>query len=96
MFVNGRVTYTSREILAFGSDPMRSFQFKLFRTNGFVWALACASPLVPVLDRLLPGRAYSWTPAPEPDASTSPASTGIPIGAFAFDGSVHHVHGGYR
>ncbi len=71
-------------------------QFTLFRTNGFVWALACASPLVPILDRLLPGRAYAWTSLPAPDSSTRPASTHIPIAAFAFDRSAHHVHGGSR
>jgi hypothetical protein len=51
-----------------------------------------------MLDRLLPGRAYSWAslPAPTPDRPTHPSSTGMPIGAFAFDRSVHHVHGGSR
>lgn len=34
--------------------------FRLFRTNGFLWALAAASPLVPVLDRLLPATRYAW------------------------------------
>jgi Na+-transporting NADH:ubiquinone oxidoreductase subunit NqrB len=38
-------------------------QFRLFRTNGVIWALAMCSPLVPVLDRLLPGRRFSWTDA---------------------------------
>jgi Na+-transporting NADH:ubiquinone oxidoreductase subunit NqrB len=40
-------------------------QFRLFRTNGFVWALACASPLVPVIDWMLPGRPYAWKPDAE-------------------------------
>lgn len=35
-------------------------QFVLFRPNGLLWALAAAAPLVPVLDRLLPGRRYRW------------------------------------
>ena len=89
----GRILFAA--IVAVGAAYV---QFKLFRTNGFVWALACASPLVPMLDRLLPGRAYSWAslPAPTPDRPTHPSSTGIPIGAFAFDRSVHHVHGGSR
>lgn len=34
--------------------------FRLFRTNGFLWSLALASPFVPVLDRLLPGGRYHW------------------------------------
>jgi enediyne biosynthesis protein E5 len=38
-------------------------QFRLFRTNGVIWSLAMCSPLVPVLDRLLPGRRFSWTEA---------------------------------
>jgi Na+-transporting NADH:ubiquinone oxidoreductase subunit NqrB len=38
-------------------------QFRLFRTNGMLWSLFCLSPLVPLLDRLLPGDRYHW-PAP--------------------------------
>ena len=30
-------------------------QFRLFRTNGVIWSLALCAPLVPVLDRVLPG-----------------------------------------
>jgi enediyne biosynthesis protein E5 len=30
-------------------------QFELFRTNGLLWSLAACAPLVPVIDRLLPG-----------------------------------------
>src|SRR5689334_3757099 len=33
-------------------------QFRLFRTNGALWSLAVCSPLVPILDRLLPGRRF--------------------------------------
>jgi hypothetical protein len=35
-------------------------QFKLFRTNGLLWSLAACSPLVPLIDRLLPGDRYDW------------------------------------
>jgi Na+-translocating ferredoxin:NAD+ oxidoreductase RnfD subunit len=42
-------------------------QFRLFRTNGLLWSLFCLSPLVPLLDRLLPGDRYLW-PAPAPGA----------------------------
>ncbi len=38
-------------------------QFRLFRTNGIIWSLALCAPLVPVLDRWLPGRRFSWTDA---------------------------------
>jgi hypothetical protein len=34
--------------------------FRLFRPNGFLWALAVASLLVPLIDRLLPARRYAW------------------------------------
>jgi Na+-transporting NADH:ubiquinone oxidoreductase subunit NqrB len=34
--------------------------FVLFRPNGLLYALAFLSPVVPVLDRLLPGVRYSW------------------------------------
>ena len=39
-------------------------QFGLFRTNGLLWSLAAFSPLVPVLDRVLPGSRYHWTAGP--------------------------------
>lgn len=34
--------------------------FRLFRPNGFLWALVMTAPLVPLLDRLLPARRYEW------------------------------------
>jgi len=36
-------------------------QFRLFRTNGLLWSLAAWSMTVPLIDRLLPGRRYSWS-----------------------------------
>ena len=36
-------------------------QFKLFRTNGLLWSLACCSLVVPLIDRLLPGARYAWS-----------------------------------
>jgi Na+-transporting NADH:ubiquinone oxidoreductase subunit NqrB len=35
--------------------------FVLFRPSGPVWSLVVLSPLVPLLDRLFPGRRYEWT-----------------------------------
>jgi Na+-translocating ferredoxin:NAD+ oxidoreductase RnfD subunit len=35
-------------------------QFHLFRPNALLWSLALLSPLVPLLDRLLPGTRYEW------------------------------------
>lgn len=53
-------------------------QFRLFRTNGVIWSLALCSPLVPLLDRLLPGRRFSWAdaavlPLLRPRRTSSPA-----------------------
>jgi len=45
------------------------WQFLQYGTNGPLWALAALSPFVPVIDRLLPGPAYSWpkfTPTSNP------------------------------
>jgi len=39
-------------------------QFVLFRPNGLILSLAFLSPLVPLLDRLLPGARYAWKGAP--------------------------------
>ncbi len=38
--------------------------FVLFRPNGLILSLAFLSPLVPLLDRLLPGDRYAWKVAP--------------------------------
>jgi len=51
----GRIVFAF--LVAFGAGVI---QFKLFRTNGLLWSLAGFSLLVPVLDRLLPGRRYQW------------------------------------
>jgi Na+-transporting NADH:ubiquinone oxidoreductase subunit NqrB len=39
-------------------------QFRLFRTNGLLWSLAACSPLVPLIDRLLPAAAHRWPAEP--------------------------------
>jgi enediyne biosynthesis protein E5 len=36
-------------------------QFRMFRTNGLLWSLACFSMTVPLIDRLLPGTRYEWS-----------------------------------
>ena len=38
--------------------------FRLFRPNGFLWALAAISPLVPLLDRAWPAARYAWPTSP--------------------------------
>lgn len=35
--------------------------FVLFRPSGPIWSLVVLSPLVPLLDRIFPGRRYEWT-----------------------------------
>ena len=39
-------------------------QFALYRPTGLLLSLACLAPLVPLLDRLLPGTTYRWPAAP--------------------------------
>jgi Na+-transporting NADH:ubiquinone oxidoreductase subunit NqrB len=41
-----------------------AWQFLLFKPNGLVWALFLLTPLVPVLDRLFPGKRHEWRPGP--------------------------------
>jgi len=38
-----------------------SVQFLMYRTNGLLWSLVALSPLVPLIDRLLPGPRYEWS-----------------------------------
>jgi len=40
------------------------WQFVLFRPNALVIALFAATPLVPLLDRWLPGERFAWQPGP--------------------------------
>ena len=37
-----------------------AWQFALFRTSGFLWALFLASPLVPLIDWRWPGEKFNW------------------------------------
>jgi Na+-transporting NADH:ubiquinone oxidoreductase subunit NqrB len=36
-------------------------QFGLYRSNGLLWSLAAAAPLVPLFDWLFPGSRYAWS-----------------------------------
>ncbi len=49
-----------------------AIQFLLHRPNGFLWALFLSAPLVPGIDRILPGRRYRWRDRP---AGGSPLAT---------------------
>jgi Na+-translocating ferredoxin:NAD+ oxidoreductase RnfD subunit len=55
-------------------------QFRLFRTNGLLWSLAACSPLVPLLDVVLPGRRYVW-PGSRDDAHAARSGV-LPIRLF--------------
>ena len=48
------------------------WQFALFRTNGLLWALFIASPLVPLIDWRWPGDAFAWRPATQHDRPRAP------------------------
>jgi hypothetical protein len=61
----GRITYAV--LVATGAAFVH---FGLYRPNGFIWALLCAAPLVPLLDRLLPGQPYAWPTSPKSPGSS--------------------------
>jgi Na+-transporting NADH:ubiquinone oxidoreductase subunit NqrB len=46
--------------------------FVLYRPNGLLLSLAFLSPLVPLIDRLLPGPRYVWRRAESPDSIPAP------------------------
>ena len=53
----GRMIYAAL-VVSFGAWV----QFGLFRPNGLLYGLAILSPVVPILDRLLPGGRFEWKP----------------------------------
>jgi Na+-transporting NADH:ubiquinone oxidoreductase subunit NqrB len=57
--MGARVAYAV--IVALGAA---AWQFLLFRPNGLLWALFLLTPLVPVLDRVLPGERFAWRARP--------------------------------
>jgi len=59
----GRVLFAS--IVAFTGWYLN---YRLFRTNGALWALAATALLVPVIDLLLPARRYQWSLRAAPDS----------------------------
>lgn len=79
----GRVLFAL--LVALGAGFVHFF---LFRPNGLIWSLAALSPLVPAIDRLLPGRRYAW-PAREaraPEASPARAAA-RPLPSFVTERS---------
>ena len=70
----GRILFASLVALA-----ALSVQFVLFRPNGPLWGLIASTPLVPLLDRLLPGSRYDWArPSTGRLASAFPHSGPVP------------------
>jgi hypothetical protein len=70
----GRITFAGLVALVAGT-----ITFVLYRTNGLLYALALVSPVVPLLDLLLPGRRHAWRREPV-GALSAPAA---PAGAVA-------------
>jgi hypothetical protein len=56
---SGRILFAA--LVALGGAYV---QFRLFRTNGLLWSLAAFSPLVPLIDRLLPAAPHRWPGGP--------------------------------
>ena len=53
------------------------WQYALFKPNALVWALFLCTPLVPLLDRLLPGARFQWRPSgPSPAGPTRSSGAG--------------------
>lgn len=74
----GRILFAS--LVAFGAWYV---QFRLFRTNGLLWSLALVSLLTPIIDRLLPGRAYRWTDVARPLVPSQAARPSAPAAGGA-------------
>ncbi len=55
-----------------------SVQFVLYRPNGLLWGLIACSPIVPLLDRLLPGTRYNWA-RPSTGRSGAQVSHAVPV-----------------
>ncbi len=51
----GRILYAALVAAVAGC-----IQFVLYQPNALIWALVSCAPLVPVIDRLLPGEHYCW------------------------------------
>ncbi|MEQ1568489.1 MAG: RnfABCDGE type electron transport complex subunit D, partial [Myxococcota bacterium] len=61
----GRILYAL--IVAFGAYVVH---FWWFRSNGLIWSLVVLTPIVPILDRLIPAAKYQWSrSAPRPAAA---------------------------
>jgi Na+-translocating ferredoxin:NAD+ oxidoreductase RnfD subunit len=57
------------------------WQFRMYGTNGPLWALAACSLFTPLIDRLLPGAKYQWKRERASLMSTAVAGTGLVVQA---------------
>ena len=69
----GRILYAALVAVVAGA-----IQFGLYQPSALIWALAGCAPLVPWIDRLLPGDRYQWLGASnhhDPRATPRPSET---------------------
>ena len=50
-------------------------RFGLYESNALLISLAICAPLVPLADRLLPGRRFTWTGTPSPSRAALPVAS---------------------
>ena len=56
-------------------------RFFLFEPNALLFALAASAPLVPLIDRYLPGHRFQWRPEPKEASHASPEPDRRPLPA---------------
>jgi Na+-translocating ferredoxin:NAD+ oxidoreductase RnfD subunit len=71
----GRILFAA--LVALGAGTVH---FVLYRQNGLLLSLAGLSPLVPLLDRLLPGERYAWSGRNSGRRPAAPAADAVPAG----------------
>jgi len=77
----GRILFSA--LVAAGAG---SVQFLLYRPNGLLWSLVACSLLVPLIDRLLPGKRYAWqgvAPAVGAARTAQPGAIAVPAPAMS-------------
>ena len=55
-------------------------EFGLYERNGLMWSLVLCSPIVPLINRLMPGETYEWLTRP-PSNEHVPARIRVAFGA---------------
>jgi Na+-transporting NADH:ubiquinone oxidoreductase subunit NqrB len=62
-----------------------AWQFRLYATNGFIWALLIAAPAVPLWDALWPAPKFDWTGGTR---DVTPRKDSVPSAAAVRDGAL--------